>query len=109
LRTPEVDVCGGEVVDALVITPVIVMIDEYLDLRFQVCREEVVFQQDAIQRAGFMTVFNYLRLAGFSSSRESDSGISIIVFGKFFQFTINIIGEDDHLQFSARLKQVQQA
>jgi hypothetical protein len=28
--------------------PVIVMIDECLDLRFQVCREEVVFQQDAV-------------------------------------------------------------
>ena len=34
--------------DALVITPMIVMIDECLDLRFQVCREEVVFQQDTV-------------------------------------------------------------
>jgi hypothetical protein len=24
------------------------MIDEYLDLRFQICREEVVLQQDAV-------------------------------------------------------------
>ena len=34
--------------DALMITPMIVMIDECLDLRFQVCREEVVFQQDTV-------------------------------------------------------------
>jgi hypothetical protein len=48
LPTPEVDVCRGEVVDALMVSPMVVMIHERLDLRFEVCREEVVFQQDAI-------------------------------------------------------------
>ena len=33
LATPEVDVCGGEVVGALVVSPVIVMINE----RFNLC------------------------------------------------------------------------
>ena len=45
---PEVDICGGEVVYALVVSPMIVMIDECLDLRFQICREEVVVQQNAV-------------------------------------------------------------
>ncbi len=30
-------------------------------------------------RAGFMTVFSHLRLAGFSSSRKSDSGVNIML------------------------------
>ena len=48
MPTPEVDVGGGEIMDALMITPMIVMIDECLNLRFQVCRKEVVFQQDTV-------------------------------------------------------------
>jgi len=46
--TPEVDVCGGEVVDALVVSSVIVMINERFDLCFEARREEVVLQQDAV-------------------------------------------------------------
>ena len=42
------DVCGREVVDALVVSLMIVMINECLDLRFEVCREEVVVQQDEV-------------------------------------------------------------
>jgi hypothetical protein len=41
---PEADVCGSGVVDALVVSPMIVMIDERFDLRFQVCRGKVVPQ-----------------------------------------------------------------
>ena len=48
MATPEVDVCGREVVDALVVSLMVVMINECLDLRFEVCREEVVVQQDAV-------------------------------------------------------------
>jgi hypothetical protein len=48
LASPEVDVCGREVIDTLVITPMIVMIDECLDLLFQVCWEEEVLQQDPV-------------------------------------------------------------
>ena len=48
LATPEVDVCGGEVVDALVVSLMIVMIDERFDLRFEVCGEEVIVRQDAV-------------------------------------------------------------
>jgi hypothetical protein len=50
LSPPEVDACGHEIVDALVVSVVIVMIDECLDLRFQVCWEGVVLQQGAVCR-----------------------------------------------------------
>ena len=46
--TPEVDVGGCDVVQALMVAPVIVMIDEGLDLGFKIKRQEVVFQQDAV-------------------------------------------------------------
>ena len=44
----EVDIGRGEIVDALVITMVIVMIDEGLDLSPKIAREEVVLQQDTV-------------------------------------------------------------
>ena len=48
MATPEVDVCGRKVVDALVVSLMIVMIDECVDLRFEVCWKKVVLQQDAV-------------------------------------------------------------
>ena len=41
------DVCGGQVIDAFVVSVMIVMIDECPDLRFEVCRKVVVLQQNA--------------------------------------------------------------
>ena len=55
---PKVDVCGREVIDALVIALMIVMIDEAFNLCFQVCREEVVFQQDAVLQ-GLMPTLDF--------------------------------------------------
>ena len=43
-----VDVCGSEVFQALVRALMIVVADERVDLRFEVARQEVVFEQDAI-------------------------------------------------------------
>ena len=48
LGLAKVDVCGSESINVLVVSLMIVMINECLDLRFQVCREEVIFQQDAV-------------------------------------------------------------
>ena len=48
MPTPAVDVCGREVVDTLVVSLMIVMINECLELRVEVCREEVVVQQDSV-------------------------------------------------------------
>ncbi len=38
LATPEVDIGGGEIVQALVIAPMVVMIDEGRDLAFEIAR-----------------------------------------------------------------------
>ena len=44
----EVDVGGREVAKALVVAPVIVVLHEGADLRFQVSRQVVVFEQEAV-------------------------------------------------------------
>ena len=46
--SPEVGVCGGEVADTLMVAVVIVVIEEGTDLVFQITRQEVVLQQDAV-------------------------------------------------------------
>lgn len=46
--SPEVDVDRGEIVEALVVSSMIVMLDEGRDLGFEVLLEEVVFQEDAV-------------------------------------------------------------
>ena len=48
LGPAEVGVGGRHVVQALVVTPVIVVFDERLDLGLKVTGQEVVFQQDAV-------------------------------------------------------------
>jgi hypothetical protein len=48
LVAPEVDVGRGEIVEALVVSSMIVMIDECRDLGFKVFLGEVVFQEDAV-------------------------------------------------------------
>ena len=48
LTPPEVDVGGRQVVDALVITQVIVVSDEGLDVGFEVARQVIVLEQDAV-------------------------------------------------------------
>ena len=44
MSPPEVDICRCDVVQALVVTLVVVVIDE----GFEIARQEVVFQQDAV-------------------------------------------------------------
>ncbi len=48
LAASEVDVGGREVIQALVIALMVVVIDERFDLGFEICREEVVVQQDTV-------------------------------------------------------------
>ena len=48
LTAPEVDVGGCEVLQALVIAPLIVMLDEGIDLLSEIAGQKVVFQQDAV-------------------------------------------------------------
>ena len=44
----EVGVGGCHIVEALVVAPMIVVLDEGLDLAFEITRQEVVFEQDAV-------------------------------------------------------------
>ena len=48
LAAPEVDVGGCEIVEALVIAAMIVALDEGCDLDFEIARQKVVLQQDAV-------------------------------------------------------------
>ena len=48
LIAPEVDIGGRQVSEALVVALVVVMVDEGGDLPFQVARQEVMFEQDAV-------------------------------------------------------------
>src|SRR5690606_23186535 len=48
VAAPEVDVGGCEISDALMVSAVIMMIDEGRDLALEIARQEVVFQQDAV-------------------------------------------------------------
>jgi len=48
VAAPEVDIGGRKIADAVVLSTVIVMLDERRDLGFEITRQEVVFEQDAI-------------------------------------------------------------
>ena len=45
---PEVDVCGCDVVQALVVTLIVVILDECADLTLKVAGQIVVFQQNPV-------------------------------------------------------------
>ena len=70
----EVGVGGRHVLQALVVTPVIVVFDEGLDLGLKVAGQEVVFQQDAVLHGLVPALDLALRLAmeqiGRASCRE---------------------------------------
>ena len=46
--TPEADICGCDVAQALVVALVVVVIDKGFDLGFEIAGQELVFQQDAV-------------------------------------------------------------
>ncbi len=48
LAAPEIDVGWGEIVEAFVVSTMIVILDEGRDLRLKVFLEDVVFQQDGV-------------------------------------------------------------
>src|SRR6476661_8367012 len=56
LAASEVDVGGREIVEALVIAPMIVVLDEGCDLGFEIAWQEVVFEQDAVSSSSGASV-----------------------------------------------------
>ena len=66
MAASEVDVGWGEIVEAFVVSAMIVMLDEGRDLRLKVLLEEVVFQEDAVLER-LVPAFDFplcLRMAG---------------------------------------------
>lgn len=47
-RPSEIGVGGCHIVEALVVAPMIVVLDEGADLVFEIARQEVIFEQDAV-------------------------------------------------------------
>jgi hypothetical protein len=47
LRSAEAGIGGRDVVQALMVTPVVVVLDERFDLAFEIAGQEVILQQDA--------------------------------------------------------------
>ena len=45
---PEVDVCGCDVVQALAVTPVVVVVDERADLAFKIAGQIVIIQKNSV-------------------------------------------------------------
>ena len=56
-EVPEVDVCGCDVVQALVVTLIVVILDERADLAFEITGEVVVLQQNPVL-LGLMPAFD---------------------------------------------------
>ena len=48
VATPEVDVGRGEIVQALVIAPMIIMVDEAGDVSFEIAGQVIVFEQNTV-------------------------------------------------------------
>ncbi len=76
LATSEVDVGRREVLQALVITPVIVVIDEGVDLLSEIARKIVVFQQDAVLEGLVPTLDFALGLRVIPSRRHNSAMLS---------------------------------
>lgn len=72
LAACEVDVGWGEIVEALVVSAMVVVLDEGCDLGFQVLLEVVVFQEDAVLQRLMPTLDLALRL------RMTGSAVNLI-------------------------------
>ena len=83
LAASEVDVGGGEIVEALVIAAVVVVLDEGRDLGFEIARQEVVLQQDAV----LQRLVPALDLAlGLRMARCTADVIDVLILKPFGQF-----------------------
>ena len=89
MAPPEVNVGGGEVLNAFMITLVIVVIDEGADLSSQVIREEVILQQDFILQS-LMPSLDFT--LGLRMIRRTPDMVHALAFQPFGQFPRDITG-----------------
>ena len=78
----EVDIGGREVAKALVVAPVIVVLYEGVDLRFQVSRQVVVFEQNAVLQGLVPALDLALRLGMIGRAADMDDIPVIEPFGQ---------------------------
>ena len=87
LAASEVDVGRGEIGDALVVSQVIVVGDEVADLGFEITRQIVVLEQDAV----LQRLVPALDLAlGLGMERRASDMIDAMIFEPFGQITGNV-------------------
>ena len=85
--TSEVDVCRSDVVQALVRTVVVVVIDEGTDLLLQITWQVVVFQENAVLH-GLVPAFDLaLRLR---MERSATNVLHLLLLHPFSQFTRDV-------------------
>ena len=97
LTTSKVDVGGCQVLQALVIAPVIVVLDEAADVVVEIARQIVVLKQDAVLK-GLVPAFDLalrLRMIGCCAYRESNPGILVMETAKD-RTAMNVPGPLDH-------------
>ncbi len=87
LTAPEVDVGRGEVLQALVIAPMVVMLDEGVDLLPEIAGQIVVFQQDAVLQ-GLMPALDLA--LGLRVVRGAADVIHLPIFQPFGQFARDV-------------------
>ena len=86
---PAIDVCGGEIVDALMVSAVVVVVDESRNLSFEIARQKVIFQQDAVFE-GLMPALDFA--LGHRMIRRAAKVFDIAVVEPFGQVARDIAG-----------------
>src|SRR5215510_11514717 len=86
---PTVDVGGSEIVDALVVSAVVVVVDESRNLSFEIAGLKVIFQQDAVLE-GLMPALDFA--LGHRMIRRAAKVFDIAVVEPFGQVARNVAG-----------------
>ena len=98
LCPPEVDVGGREIAEALVVAPVVVVIDEGLDLRFEITRQIVVFEQDAVLQGLMPALDLALGLGMIGRSADVADAMSLEPFGYCASSSVSFFREQTNLK-----------
>ena len=83
LASPEVDIGRGEIAEALVVALVIVVIDEDVDPVFEITRQEVVLEQDAVLERLMPALDLALGLRMKRSAADMAHAVGVDPFGEF--------------------------
>ena len=79
----EVGVGGRHVTEAFVVTSVIIMVDEGLDLGLKIARQEVIFEQDAVFEGLVPALDLALGLRVHGGTADMGHLVGLDIFGQF--------------------------